>query len=406
VASARAAFVARRGEDFGVMIDGPIHIDMKKVKARKDAIVNKSTQGIEKWLKNMKNTTVFEGHGRFEGPNTVRVDDHLLEADKIFINVGARPFIPSLDGIETADFLTSSDMVELSYVPEHLIIVGGSYTGLEFGQIFRRFGAKVTIVEKSPRLISRDDEDVSEAVREILENEGVDIRLESECISVAQRGENVRVGMDCDTDDREVEGSHLLLATGRRPNTEDLGVEEAGIHIDDRGYIEVDDELRTSVSGVWALGDCNGSGTFTHTSYNDFEIVAANLLDDDHRRVNDRILTYGLFIDPPLGRVGMTEAEVRASGRPALVGKRPMSRIARAIEKGETQGFMKILVDAEDKQILGAAVLGVGGDELVHLIVDTMYAKAPYTVIQRAVHIHPTVSELVPTMLGALKPLE
>ena len=296
--------------------------------------------------------------------------------------------------------------MEIDFLPEHLVIIGGSYIGLEFGQMYRRFGSRVTIVEMGPRLISRDDEDVSEGVREILENEGVDVRLNSQCIAVEKSSDRIVVRLDCEDEDDRVEASHLLLATGRQPNTDDLGLEQAGFEVNQRGYIQVDDQLRTSVPGIWALGDCNGQGAFTHTSYNDYEIVAANLLDDDPRRVSDRILTYGLYIDPPLGRAGMTEAQVRASGRKALIGKRPMSRIGRAIEKGDTQGFMKVLVDAASEEILGAAVLGVGGDEVIHSILDIMYAKVPYTVIQRAVHAHPTVSELIPTLLGGLKPLE
>ncbi len=297
-------------------------------------------------------------------------------------------------------------MMEIDFVPEHLVIVGGSYIGLEFGQMYRRFGSRVTIVEMGDRLIGRDDEDVSDAVREILENEGVEIRLNSECITLEREGSKIAVQLDCEDPEKVVEGSHVLLATGCRPNTDDLGLERAGVEVNKRGYIQVDDQLRTSVPGIWAVGDCNGEGAFTHTSYNDYEIVAANLLDDDPRRVSDRILTYGLYIDPPLGRAGLTEAEVLASGRKALIGKRPMSRIGRAIEKGETQGFMKVLVDAESREIMGAAVLGTGGDEVIHSILDSMYAKAPYTVIQRAVHVHPTVSELIPTMLGELKPLD
>ena len=405
VASARAAYVARRGSEFGVRIDGPIIADMTAVKARKDAIVRKSNEGVENWLKNMENATVYEGHARFEGPHRVRVNETLLEAEKIFINVGARAFVPP--SLKDVDHWTNSGMMGVDFLPEHLIIIGGSYIGLEFGQLFRRFGSEVTIVEMGPRLIQRDDEDVSEAVKEILENEGIRIRLDAECISAEKCGSDVVVQLDCEQSAREVTGSHLLLAVGRRPNTHDLGLAEAGIEVDERGYIVVDDELRTSVPGVWALGDCNGKGAFTHTSYNDFEIVAANLLDDldgDPRRVSDRILAYALYIDPPLGRAGMTEAEVRSSGRKALIAKRPMTRVARAVEKGETQGFMKILVDAENKQILGAAILGIGGDEIIHSILDVMYAKAPYTVIQRAVHIHPTVTELIPTMLGDLEP--
>ena len=405
VASARAAQVAKRGADWGVLA-GPVSVDMKKVKERKDAIVRKSNQGVEKWLKGLENSTVYKGHARFADSHLVRVNDHSLQADKIFINVGARAFIPSLVGLDTVDFLTNSSMMEIDFLPEHLVIVGGSYIGLEFGQMYRRFGSRVTIVEMGPRLISRDDEDVSDAVREILENEGIDVRLNAECIAVEKRSERISIRLDCADEDDRVEASHLLLATGRQPNTDDLGLEQAGVEVNKRGYIQVDDQLRTSVPGIWALGDCNGQGAFTHTSYNDYEIVAANLLDDDPRRVSDRILTYGLYIDPPLGRAGMTEAQVRASGRKALIGNRPMSRIGRAIEKGETQGFMKVLVDAESKEILGAAVLGIGGDEVIHSVLDIMYAKAPYTVIQRAVHAHPTVSELIPTLLGALRPLE
>ncbi len=405
VASARAARVARRGADWGVLT-GSVSVDMKRVKERKDAIVRKSNQGVEKWLKGLENCTVYEGHARFADAHVVRVNGHSLQADKIFINVGARAFIPPLAGLDRIDFLTNSSMMEIDFLPEHLVIVGGSYIGLEFGQMYRRFGSRVTIAEMGPRLISRDDEDVSEAVREIIENEGVDVRLNSECIAFEKSSDRIVVRLDCDDEDDSVEGSHLLLATGRQPNTDDLGLEQAGFEVNKRGYIQVDDQLRTSVPGIWALGDCNGQGAFTHTSYNDYEIVAANLLDDDPRRVSDRILTYGLYIDPPLGRAGMTEAQVRASGRKALIGKRPMSRIGRAIEKGETQGFMKVLVDAASEEILGAAVLGVGGDEVIHSILDIMYAKVPYTVIQRAVHAHPTVSELIPTLLGELKELE
>ncbi len=406
VASARAAYVARRGADFGVTIDGPIAVDMKKVKARKDSVVQRSNQGVESWLKNMENAAVYEGHGRFEGPHTVRVGEELLEAEKIFINVGARAFIPPMPGLQSVDYLTNFSMMGVDFLPEHLIIIGGSYIGLEFGQMYRRFGSEVTIVEMGPRLIQRDDEDVSETVKEILENEGVNVRLDAECITAEKHGDKVAVALDCQSGAREVSGSHLLLAVGRRPNTDDLGLDKAGIEVDERGYIVVDDELRTSAPGVWAMGDCNGKGAFTHTSYNDFEIVAANLLDKDPRRVSDRILAYALYIDPPLGRAGMTEAEVRKSDRKALMAKRPMTRVGRAFEKGETQGFMKILVDAETKEILGAGILGVGGDEIIHSILDVMYAKKPYTVIQRAVHIHPTVSELIPTMLGDLEPLE
>jgi pyruvate/2-oxoglutarate dehydrogenase complex dihydrolipoamide dehydrogenase (E3) component len=405
VASAYAAHIARRGADYGVMT-GSVAVDMKKVKARKDAVVRRSNEGVEKWMKGLKHGTVYEGHARFEGPHTVSVNGEVLEADKIFINVGGRASIPAMSGLESINYLTNSSMMEVDFLPEHLIVVGGSYIGLEFGQMYRRFGSQVTIVQRGPRLLNREDEDVSEAIKGILENEGINVRLNAECMAVEKRGDQVAIMLDCSSGGREVVGSHVLLAVGRRPNTDDLGLEKAGIETDKQGHIKVDDQLRTNVPGVWALGDCNGRGAFTHTAYNDFEIVAANLLDNDPRRLSDRIQTYALFIDPPLGRAGMTEAEVRRSGRKALIGKRPMTKVSRAVEKGETQGFMKIVVDAESKEILGAAILGIGGDEIIHSVLDVMYAKAPYTVIQRAMHIHPTVTELIPTMLGELKPLE
>jgi pyruvate/2-oxoglutarate dehydrogenase complex dihydrolipoamide dehydrogenase (E3) component len=327
-----------------------------------------------------------------------------MEADKIFINVGARASVPP--GFEKVPYLTNSNIMDVDFLPEHLIVVGGSYIGLEFGQMYRRFGSEVTVIQRGPRLIEREDEDISEAIKKILEDEGIEVRLNAKCVSAEKQGDKIVARIDCDDDPKRVTGSHILLAVGRRPNTDDLGLDKAGIELDERGHIKVDDLLRTNVPGVWALGDCNGKGAFTHTSYNDYEIVADNLLNNDSRRVSDRILAYNLYIDPPLGRVGMTAAQVKKSGRKALIGRRPMTRVGRAVEKGETQGFMKILVDAESKKILGAAILGVEGDEVIHSILDVMYAKAPYTVIQRAMHIHPTVSELIPTMLGELKPLE
>lgn len=406
VASARAAHLARRAGDFGVTLGGDLRVDMKKVKARKDEIAGASREGIEKWLRGLDDVTVIEGHARLRGPGEVIVDDRRLSAEKVFLDVGARARVPELPGLKDVPFLTNSEMMDVDFLPDHLVIVGGSYVGLEFAQMYRRFGSRVTVVEMSDRLISREDEDVSEAVKEILEGEGIEIRLGAECVRVEQRGESVAVGVECDDGEPEVVGSHLLLATGRTPNTHDLGLGEAGIETDERGYVRVDDRLRTNVDGIWALGECNGRGAFTHTAYNDFEIVAANLLDDESRRVTDRILTYGLFIDPPLGRAGMTETQARESDRPVLVCRRPMSQVGRAKEKSETQGFMKVLVDAETKRFLGAVVLGVGGDEVVHSILDMMYADAPYTVVQRAVHIHPTVTELIPTMLADLGPLD
>ena len=406
VASAYAAHLARRGAEYGVSISGEVTVDMKRVKARKDRISGQSNQNVETWLRGTKNLTVVQGHARFTSPNTVKVNDTVLEAAKIFIDVGGRALVPQIPGIDTVDYLTNATMMDVDFLPEHLIIIGGSYIGLEFGQMYRRFGSRVTVIEQGPRLIAREDADVSKGVLDILKNEGVVVELDAGSMSVAKRGGNTVVTL---ADGREVAGSHLLLAVGRVPNTGDLGLDKAGGKTDASGYISVDDELRTNVPGIWARGDCNGRGAFAHTSYNDYEIIADNLLNGvvsgSGRTLSDRITCYGLFIDPPLGRVGMGEDEVRKSGRKALIGTRPMTRVGRAVEKGESQGFIKILVDAETKHILGASILGTGGDEAIHCLIDAMYAKAPYTTVQRAVHIHPTVSELLPTVLGELKPL-
>ena len=405
VASAYAAHLARRAAEYGVAIAGAVNVDMKRVKARKDEISGHFNKGVENWMQGLAHGTIYRGHARFESPRTVRVNGELLEADKIFINAGGRALVPPMPGLDQVPYLTNSTMMGVDFLPQHLIIIGGSYIGLEFGQMYRRFGSNVTIVEKGPRLIAREDEDISKAIQEILEREGILLRLNAECMTAHKEGDRIAVGLDCADASRQVVGSHLLLAVGRVPNTGDLGLDKAGVETDKSGYIKVDDQLRTNVPGIWALGDCNGKGAFTHTSYNDFEIVAANLLDHDPRRVSDRIMTYALFIDPPLGRAGMTEAQVKASGRKALVATRPMTRVARAVEKGETQGFMKVVVDAETKGILGAAILGVTGDEVIHTLLDVMYAKAPYTIVSRAMHIHPTVSELLPTLLQGLQPL-
>jgi pyruvate/2-oxoglutarate dehydrogenase complex dihydrolipoamide dehydrogenase (E3) component len=405
VASAYAAHMARRAAEFGVTISGSVSVDMKRVKARKDEVAGKSNSSVETWLKSMPNCTVYEGHGRFEGPYEISVGESRLTAGKIFVNVGGRAIVPDIPGVETIRYLTNSSMMEIDFLPRHLLIIGGSYIGLEFGQMFRRFGSEITILENGPRLIGREDEDVSDSIRDILVAEGIDIRLSAKCSHLSQNGSGIVATVDTQGATSEVHCSHVLLAAGRRPNTSDLGLDKAGINTDSRGYILVDDQLRTNVAGIWAMGDCNGKGAFTHTSYNDYEIAAANLLDNDPRRVSGRIQAYALYTDPPLGRAGMTDAEVRKSGRRALVGKRPMTRVGRAVEKGESLGFMKVVVDADSREILGAAILGVGGDEAIHCVLDVMYAKRPYTVIQRAMHIHPTVSELIPAILGELQPL-
>jgi pyruvate/2-oxoglutarate dehydrogenase complex dihydrolipoamide dehydrogenase (E3) component len=405
IASARAAHVTRRGSDFGVVISGEIKMDMERVKARKDEVVRHSNEGLTDWLKGTPNLEVIEGHACFESAQTVHVNQSILQAKEFFINVGGRPSIPEITGLADVNYLTSSSILDLTVLPEHLIIIGGSYIGLEFAQMYRRFGSRVSVVEMGPRLIGREDEAVSIAIQKILENEGIAIHLNATCLKVAKHANGVLVTASCEPDKVELSGSHLLLAVGRQPNTHDLGLDLADVKTDDRGFIKVDDQLRTNVDGIWAMGDVNGRGAFTHTSWNDFEIVAANLLDKDPRRVSDRIPTHALFIDPPLARVGLSEREVLASGRPALVGRMQMSRVGRARERSETQGLMSVVVDADTKKILGASLLGIEADEVIHCILDVMAADAPYTVIQRAMHIHPTVSELIPTLLGDLKPL-
>jgi pyruvate/2-oxoglutarate dehydrogenase complex dihydrolipoamide dehydrogenase (E3) component len=399
--------MAGRGDEFGFDTAGPIRVDIGRVKARMDAIVRQSTAGVERWMKKTANITVYEGHGRLESARTVRVNGQLLEADQIFLNVGARARVPDLTGLADAPFLTNSGIVDLAVVPEHLIIVGGSYIGLEFAQIYRRFGSQVTVVEMADQLINREDPDVSAAVREVLEAEGVQFRLGATCVAVRRTaGGGVSVGVNCSDGAPELTGTHLLLATGRRPNTDDLGLEAAGVVTDPRGFVTVDEECRTNVPGIWALGECNGRGAFTHTAYHDFEVVAARLLDADPRRIGERIPCYALYTDPPIGRVGMTSGEARASGKRVLVGFRPMTKIGRAREMSETKGFMRVLIDADTQRILGAVIFGVGGDEIVHSLLDVMYANAPYTTVSRAVHIHPTISELIPTTLQDLKPLD
>ncbi|HEV2624211.1 MAG TPA: FAD-containing oxidoreductase [Xanthobacteraceae bacterium] len=411
IASAYAAHIARRAADYGVTIAGAVKVDMKAVKARKDAVVAPSHNGVERSLKTLAGCTVYEGHGRFVAEKKVAVNGSEITADRIFINVGARAAIPPILGLDRVPYLTNSSMMDIDFLPPHLVILGGSYIGLEFGQAYRRFGSEVTVIELGPRLIAREDADVSQAVADFLKEEGIDVRVDSKVIAVEKQGNAIAVkiesaGKTSAGKASQVVGTHVLVAIGRRPNTDDLGLDKAGIATDKHGYIQVDDQLRTNVSGIWAMGDCNGRGAFTHTSWNDFEIVAANLLDNDQKRVSDRISAYALYTDPPLGRAGMTEAEVRKTGKPALISTLAMEDVSRAYEKGETKGFMKILVDRDSKQILGASFLGLSGDEVIHCVLDVMYAKAPYTVMQRAMHIHPTVSEFIPTMLGDLKPLQ
>lgn len=404
IASARAVHMARRAADYGFST-GPITVDMKKVQDRVKARVNSSREGLEGWLHNLEGLDVIYGRGEIESTNTVRVNGETLQAERIIINTGARPYVPSIDGLDTVPYMTNQEILQLDYIPEHLVIIGGSYIGLEFAQAFRRFGSEVTIIEQGSRLITREDPDIAEAARGIMENEGINVRTSAECIVVEKRGNQIVVKLDCKDGPREIVGTHLLVATGRTPNS-DIGLDRIGVETNKRGYIKVNDKLETNVPGIWATGDVNGMGAFTHTSYNEFEILSDILTGNDTRRLSDRIMTYGLFIDPPLGRVGMNEAQARASGRNVLTATKPMSHVSRALERGETQGLMKFLVDADTERFLGASLLGIGGDEVVANITNLMYADAPYTVFKNAVHIHPTVTELIPTTLGELKPLE
>ncbi len=405
IASAYAAHLAFRAADYGVDLHGAPRVDMKRVKARKDAVVASSTTNVEKWMRGLKNTTVLRGHARFVSKNSISVDNQELTADRIFLDVGGRPLVPKMPGLDTVAYFTNESIMDVDFVPEHLLVVGGSYIGLEFAQMYRRFGARVTVVEMGPRLIAREDEDVSAEVKKILEDEGIEVRLNAECLSAKREGSGIALGLDCKEGAPRASGSHVLLAVGRAPNTDELGLEAAGIRTDKRGYIEVDEALRTSNPNVWALGDCNGKGAFTHTAYNDYEIVADNLLSNARRKWTDRVMCYALYTDPPLGRVGMSEAEIKHKKLTALVGKMLMTRVSRAVEKGETKGFLKIHVEQGSQRILGAALLGTSADEAVHSLIDAVYARTPYPEFQRRVRIHPNVSELLPTVLEKLKPL-
>lgn len=396
--------MAREAARWGVVVNGSVSMDMVRVRERKDAVILPSRNGGQTWLKDL-GCAIYHEHASFLSPTELSLGDEIISAERIFLNVGGRAVVPDWPGVDDVPLFTNSSLIEYDGVPEHLVVIGGSYVGLEFAQIYRRFGSQVTVVHRGPRLVEREDPDASAIIQEVLEREGITFRLNASCINLARHDEGVTVGVDCTHGTPEVVGSHVLVAVGRRPNTDDLGLENAGVATDARGYITVDDQLRTSTPGIWALGDCNGRGAFTHTSYNDFEIVAANLLDDDPRRVTDRLPCYALYTDPPLGRVGMTEAQARASGRSVLVGRKPMSHVGRALEKGETDGYMQVLVDADSDLILGATILGVGGDEVVHCLLDTMQYGIPARQLQRTVHIHPTVAEFLPTILGELQPL-
>jgi pyruvate/2-oxoglutarate dehydrogenase complex dihydrolipoamide dehydrogenase (E3) component len=408
VASARAAHVARHAGDFGVIVEGEVRVDLAQVKARKDKVIAGSRDGIEKWLRSTPDVAVFKGHGRFTGPHSVNVQghdgqQHDLDADAIFINTGTRATVPEIEGLAGVSYLTNSTILELTELPEHLVIVGGSYIALEFAQMFRRFGSRVTVLVRGERVLVREDKDFAEQVQKVLARDGVDFLFNTVTSKLEPAGKGVRIVLN---EQKSIDASHLLFATGRTPNTDDLGLDRAGIVLNKHGLIDVDGQLRTQAAGIWALGDVNGRGAFTHTSYNDYEVIASNVVDGESRSVDSRIMCYAVFVDPPFARVGMSETDVRKDGRRALIATMPMSRVGRARERGETDGFMKVLVDAETKKILGAGMLGIEADEAIHTFIDIMNADAPYTTLQRAMHIHPTVSELIPTLLGMLGPLK
>jgi pyruvate/2-oxoglutarate dehydrogenase complex dihydrolipoamide dehydrogenase (E3) component len=422
VASARAAHVARHAAQWGVRTEGAVRVDMKAVKARKDAVIGQSVANLSRWLDGLPTLSLVTGHGRFVAPKVVEVNGERLTAPQVFINVGGRPVLPRWPGIDSVPVLTNTTVLELDELPEHLVVAGGSYIGLEFAQIYRRFGARVTVLEVADRLIAREDPEISRTVQEILEADGVQFHLGVQDVRVraGAAGSAAAVELEFHTaaGAQRVAGTHLLAAVGRRPNTDDLGLEHTGLATDARGFIAVDDELRTTVEGIWALGDVNGRGAFTHTSYHDHEIVAAKLLHDAARSasagpggvssvvgsIRERIPAYALFVDPPLARIGASEVELRAAGRPFLRGTLPMARVGRARERGETTGFMKVLVDPASERFLGAALLGIEADEVIHELLLAMHAGLTVRDVQRMVHIHPTVSELLPTLVGTLSP--
>jgi len=403
VASARRAFIAKNSTDLGIEVNGNIQVNLKTIKERKDKIISDSRNGLEKMLEDNDNIQLIRGRASFVNSNIVSVEGTTYEADKFYINVGGRPRIP--DGFSEVEYLTNASILELEEIPEHLIIVGGGYIGLEFGQMFRRFGSKVTILDKGKQLLKKEDPEFGKAIEEILKDEGIDIRLNSECISAKNKENKIEVSVNCENEKVNIQGSHILLAAGRLPNTADLGLENTIVSLDDRGYIWVNDELQTSAPNMWALGDCNGEGAFTHTAYNDFQIVNSHLFEDEKRKLSDRFTCYAAFIDPPLARVGMNTSDIQKAGIKAKVASRPMKKIARAKEMGETRGMLKIYIEEETEKILGATFLGTGADEYIHTVIDQMYAGQKFTIMRDAVHIHPTVSELIPTMLESLEPL-
>ena len=405
VASARAAWAISNAPNLGIDVPKSPKVSLKAIKKRKDKLVNESRLGIRKSLADSPQVSMIRGTATFLDKTRLKVGSRILKSYKIFLNVGARAGVP--EGFEEVEYLTNSSILQLDKIPDHLVIVGGSYIGLEFAQIFKRLGSKVTILEMGANLISKEDKDTSEIVRAILENEGIKIICGAKCLKGKnKKSGGVTVTFHKDDHDKQVSGSHLLIATGRIPNSDLLKVGKANLEINEKGYIEVNSKLETNIEGIYALGDCNGKGAFTHTSYNDYEIMEDQLFGEKKRTLDDRIINYALYIDPPLGRAGMTLAQAKKSGKKLLFARMPMSEISRAKEKGETQGKMEVIVDADSDQILGAAVLGTGGDEIIGTFLTAMYAKLSYKKLMKSVQTHPTVTELIPTLLQQLKPVE
>jgi pyruvate/2-oxoglutarate dehydrogenase complex dihydrolipoamide dehydrogenase (E3) component len=407
VASARVAYLARRGADYGVRA-GDVSVDMAAVRRRKQAVVEDFRNGSIRRIEATEGLDLLMGDARFVGPKALEVRMNgggvrRLEAEWVFVNTGGRPAPLDVPGAAEVSTLDSTSIMELDELPEHLVVLGGGYIGLEFGQMFRRYGSRVTIVQRGPQLLGREDTDVAEAVAGILVEDGVEVLLDTHATSVAAAGGGVALTVAGPGGERTVEGSHLLVAAGRVPNTDGLGLDAAGIRTTARGEVAVDERLATSVDGVWAIGDVKGGPQFTHISYDDYRILRANLLEGGDRTVADRPVPYTVFMDPQLGRIGMTESEARASGRDTLVAKIPMSYVARATEMGETRGFMKAIVDRGSKEILGAAVLGIEGGEIMAMFQLAMMGRLPYTVLEEAVFAHPTLAESLNTLFMLLE---
>jgi pyruvate/2-oxoglutarate dehydrogenase complex dihydrolipoamide dehydrogenase (E3) component len=398
IASAQVAFYARNAGRWGVRT-GPVSVDLPHVVARKDHVVSQSRSGQSRKVQERKTLHLYGGHGRFIGPHAIRVGEGVLESERIFIDTGTRPDVPELDGLRDVDFLDNAGIMRLTEVPEHLLVLGGGYIGMEFGQMFRRFGSRVTVVQRPAQILPHEDADVAHALQQALEGEGLRFLLGATTTRVEKEQGGVALSVEVKGTTETVRGSHLLVATGRRPNTDDLGLPEAGVQTDQRGFIRVNNRLETSVPGIWALGDVKGGPAFTHISFNDYQIVYANLIEGKVLTTDNRPVPYAVFTDPQLGRVGLTEREARAQGRRILVGKIPMAWVARANERDDTAWLMKLVVDAETNRILGAAILASEGGEVIQILQAVMLAGAPYTLLKGAVFIHPTLAEGLWTLM-------